>query len=269
MNGLLIYEWKEIERNQNFINRLIQAATSHGHTLTVIHDNQTEYPDCNFVFFRARNPVLSKKLEQRGIPMFNRSEVNVIANDKWKAIQLVQMLGIATVPTYMINNVLDIREYPVVLKTTGGHGGMQVECFDEEHEANVFLNEFSTETIIAQAYIETNATDVRVFMLGTEVVGAVKRIGAPNSFKSNFTLGGTVEKYELSSTQEADVIKIAKAIKSDYVGIDFLLLPDGRWLFNELEDPVGARSFYQTTQTDIAIPIMNYIDVQLKKYVEL
>lgn len=268
MNGLLIYELKEIERNQSFIDRLIQAAKAHGHSLTVIDDNQPEYPPCDFVFFRARNPELSKKLEQRGVPMFNRSEVNVIANDKWKAIQLVQMLGIATVPTYKITNVQDIREYPTVLKTVGGHGGMQVELFSNKEETEVFLHKFSSQTIIAQSYIETNATDVRVFMLGAKVVGAVKRIGAPNSFKSNFTLGGTVEKYELSKTQEADVMKIAKAIKSDYIGIDFLLLPDGRWLFNELEDPVGARSFFQTTQSDIAIPIMEYIDEQLKEYIK-
>lgn len=268
MNGLMIYEWKEIERNRSFIDRLIQAAKVHGHSLTVIDDNQTEYPNCDFIFFRARNPELSKKLEQRGVPMFNRSEVNVIANDKWKAIQLVQLLGIASVPTYKIKSVEDIHEYPVVLKTTGGNGGMQVELLSSEEDAEVFLHKFPSHSLIAQAYIETNATDVRVFMLGSEIVGAVKRIGAPNSFKSNFTLGGTVEKYELSPSQEADVIKIAKAIKSDYIGIDFLLLPDGRWLFNELEDPVGARSYYQTTQTDIAIPIMEYIDNQLKKYVE-
>ena len=119
--------------------------------------------------------------------------------------------------------------------------------------------------LIAQTYIETNATDVRVFMLGEEVVGAVKRIGAENSFKSNFTLGGTVEKYTLNKQQVADVQKIAKALKSDYIGIDFLLLPDGNWLFNEIEDPVGARSYFQTTGEDIAIPIMDYINKKLTK----
>lgn len=268
MNGLLIYELKEIERNQSFIDRLISAAKSLGHSLTVIDDSQSEYPSCDFIFFRARNPELSKKLEQRGVPMFNRSEVNVIANDKWKAIQLVQLLGIASVPTYKIRSLQEIKEYPVVLKTTGGHGGMQVELLSNKEDAEVFLHKFPSHSLIAQAYIETYATDVRVFMLGSEVVGAVKRIGAPNSFKSNFTLGGTVEKYELSASQEADVIKIAKAIKSDYIGIDFLLLPDGLWLFNELEDPVGARSFFQTTQTDISIPIMEYIDNQMKQYIE-
>ena len=54
------------------------------------------FPIADFIFFRARNPKLAKQLEQRNIPMFNRAEVNVIANDKLKAIQFVQLLGIAS-----------------------------------------------------------------------------------------------------------------------------------------------------------------------------
>ncbi|MFJ8063157.1 RimK family alpha-L-glutamate ligase [Psychrobacillus sp. NPDC096426] len=263
MNGLLIYELKEIERNRSFIDRLITAAEIHGLTLTVIDDQNSTIPEADFIFFRARNPKLAKQLEQRNIPMFNRAEVNVIANDKLKAIQVVQLLGIATVPTSKISLISDIKEYPAVLKTVDGHGGTQVELISIEEDAQSFLEKHEGHTIIAQTYIETNATDVRVFMLGVEVVGAVKRIGAKNSFKSNFTLGGTVEKYTLSEQQIADVQKIAKALKSDYIGIDFLLLPDGNWLFNEIEDPVGARSYFATTGEDIAIPIMNYMKKKL------
>ena len=73
-----------------------------------------------------------------------------------------------------------------------------------------------------------------------------------DSFKSNFTLGGSVEKYTLSSWQEKEVRKIAKALKSDYIGIDFLLLPDGGWMLNEIEDPVGARSLYVTHDFSVA-----------------
>ncbi len=263
MKGLLIYEPKEIVRNQNFIDRLIHAGKLNGLDMQVLDDQQAEYPKADFIFFRSRNSKLSKQLESKGVPMFNRAQVNEIANDKWKALQLVQLLGIATVPTIKVTDVSEITEYPVVLKTVDGHGGMQVELFKEADHTAEFIETYSEQTIIAQQYIETNATDVRVFMLGTEVVGAVKRIGAPNSFKSNFTLGGTVEKYILDANQEADVQKIARALKSDYIGMDFLLLPNGGWIFNELEDPVGARSFFQTTQTDIAIPIMNYIKSKL------
>ena len=195
--------------------------------------------------------------------MFNRAEVNVIANNKLKAIQFVQLLGIASVPTKKIRSVSDIHSYPVVLKTVDGYGGTQVELISTHQDAQNFIKQHEAQTLIAQTYIETNSTDVRVFMLGEEVVGAVKRIGAENSFKSNFTLGGTVEKYTLSKQQTSDVQKIAKALKSDYIGVDFLLLPDGNWLFNEIEDPVGARSYFQTTGEDIAIPIMNYMNKKL------
>ncbi|MEI4769396.1 ATP-grasp domain-containing protein [Psychrobacillus sp. FJAT-51614] len=263
MKGLLIYELNEIERNRSFIDRLIKAGENYSLSITVIDDQSSSIPDADFIFFRARNPQLSKQLEQRNIPMFNRAEVNVVANDKLKAIQLVQLLGIQTVPTRKIKSVSDIPHYPIVVKTIDGHGGSQVELCHTEEQANVFISEHDSKTIIAQKYIETNATDVRVFMLGTEVVGAVKRIGAENSFKSNYTLGGTVEKYDLNSSQIKDVEKIARSLKSDYIGIDFLLLPDGSWLFNELEDPVGARSYFATTNKDIAIPIMEYINKKL------
>ncbi|WP_144513976.1 RimK family alpha-L-glutamate ligase [Bacillus sp. FJAT-22090] len=263
MKGLLIYESKEIERNRNFIDRLITAAERHGHTLTVLDDQNSSIPETDFIFFRARNPKLAKQLEQRNIPMFNRAEVNVIANDKLKAIQLVQLLGISTVPTKKIQHVSDIHAYPAVVKTIDGYGGTQVELVHTEDEAETFIKNHVGQTMIVQSYIETNATDVRVFMLGKKVVGAVKRIGAENSFKSNFTLGGTVEKYILDKQQLEEVEKIAKALKSDYIGIDFLLLPDGNWLFNEIEDPVGARSYFTTTNKDIAIPIMEYIHKKL------
>lgn len=264
MKGLLIYEKAEIERNQSFIDRLINAASSYSLTLTVV-DDQSTIPEADFIFYRTRNPQLAKELELRNIPMFNRAEVNVIANDKLKAIQLVQLLGIATVPTKKIKTVSEINDFPVVLKTIDGHGGQQVELVHSEKEATSFLKSFSDNTIIAQQYIETNATDVRVFMLGKEILGAVKRTGPKDSFKSNFTLGGTVEKYTLNAQQVAAVEKIAQALKSDYIGIDFLLLPDETWLFNEIEDPVGARSYFETTKKDIAEPIMEYINNKLTK----
>ena len=119
--------------------------------------------------------------------------------------------------------------------------------------------------IIVQPYIESGARDIRVFMMGEEVIGAVKRTGN-GSFKSNYTLGGSVEKYTLASWQEKEAKRIAQAIKSDYIGIDFILLPDGRWLFNEIEDPVGARSLYTTHDFSVAGKLMGYIKGKISDY---
>ncbi len=66
MNGLLIYEKAEIERNRSFIDRLINASSQYSLTLTVV-DDQSPIPEADFIFFRSRNPHLAKQLEQRNI----------------------------------------------------------------------------------------------------------------------------------------------------------------------------------------------------------
>ena len=178
--------------------------------------------------------------------------------------ELALLLGIPTVPTRLVTAIDDISQFPVVLKTVDGYGGSEVDLCNDKLDAKKFFSNHRSRKIIAQPYVETMAQDVRVFVIGEEVVGAVKRTGN-SSFKSNYTLGGSIEKYTLSSFQEKEVIKIALALKSDYIGIDFLLLPDGGWLLNEIEDPVGARSLYAFYEFSIT---MNLIKIIKIKYID-
>ncbi|MFX3674574.1 MAG: RimK family alpha-L-glutamate ligase [Paenisporosarcina sp.] len=262
MKGLLVYEAFEAVRNEDFIKRLILAAEQYGHTLQLVKHDEEEIPEADFVVFRARYPKLAKVLESKGMQLFNRAEVNVIANDKYKTNQMAALLGIPVVPTKKIRNIQDITSYPTVLKTVDGHGGQEVVLCQNEVSAREFISLHSERELIAQTFIESGSSDVRVFVIGDSIEGAVKRTGI-DSFKSNVMLGGKAEVYELAEWQREQVIKIAQAVKSDYIGLDFLLLPDGTWLFNEMEDPVGARSYFMTTKKDIAVPIMAHIHSKL------
>ncbi|MFC4409889.1 RimK family alpha-L-glutamate ligase [Chungangia koreensis] len=258
MKGYLFYELADAERNSGFIEALKSSAEGLGIQLHLVHHEGQILNTDDFILYRSRNHKLAKKLEAMGHRLINRAEVNVIANDKLKTVQMVQLLGIQTVPTTRLKEIDELRHFPIVLKTVDGHGGQEVELCHNRSEAEEFINVMEGKIIIAQPYIETESTDVRVFVIGDEVVGAVKRTGV-ESFKSNFTLGGNVERFELSGTQEEEALKIARALKSDYIGIDFLLLPDGTWMLNEIEDPVGARSFYETHDTNIAELLMEHI----------
>ncbi|WP_210468767.1 RimK family alpha-L-glutamate ligase [Sporosarcina sp. 6E9] len=229
-----------------------------GIDLRLIVDDEIPDKNLDFILFRDRNPEKAKAFEREGFRVFNRAEVNRIANDKRLTYELALLLGIPTVPTTKVSDIADLPPFPIVLKTVDGHGGSEVELCNNEFDAKTFLSTYSSRQIIAQPYIETKAQDVRVFMIGETVIGAVKRTGK-GTFKSNYTLGGSVEKYTLSSWQEKEVSKIARALKSDYIGIDFLLLPDGQWLLNEIEDPVGARSLYETHDFSVAEKLMCYI----------
>ncbi|MCG7344993.1 ATP-grasp domain-containing protein [Sporosarcina sp. ACRSL] len=263
MKGYVYYSLGEAERNRGFIDDLMKNASGIDIVLMLIVDGEEPDRDADFILFRNRNPVLSEKWETEGFRIINRAEVNKIANDKLKTFELATLLGVPAVPTRKAESVRDVPSFPVVLKTIDGHGGNEVFLCETKEDAEEFFSRFSERRTIVQPYIESCSTDVRVFMLGEDVLGAVKRTGS-KSFKSNYTLGGSVEKYTLSSWKEKEVRKIARALKSDYIGIDFLLLPDGGWMLNEIEDPVGARSLYVTHDFSVAEKLMEYVKRKLK-----
>lgn len=264
MKGAVYYSEKEAVRNRLFIDDLIIEAKQIGIDLHLFVGEEQPDTDVDFILFRDRNPHLATQFESEGFRLMNRAEVNRIANDKLKSFELATLLGVAAVPTKKVQGIDQIVIYPCVLKTVDGHGGQEVALCTSVTQAEVFFTQFHDHTVIVQPYIESGARDIRVFMMGEEVVGAVKRTGN-NSFKSNYTLGGSVEKYTLASWQEREVKIIARALKSDYIGVDFILLPDGRWLFNEIEDPVGARSLYTTHDFSVAGKLMGYIKVRLSE----
>ena len=264
MKGYVYYSSEESVRNWAFIDDLIKESTKLGIDLHLLVDEEQPDKDADFILFRDRNPEKAVSFEQNGFRLMNRAEVNRIANDKLKTFELATLLGVPAVPTKKVRSVNDIESYPCVLKTVDGHGGTEVKLCTTEADAKSFVLQFENRSLIFQPFIESGATDVRVFMLGQEVLGAVKRTGN-GSFKSNYTLGGSIEKYDLAIWQQIDATTIARALNSDYIGIDFLLLPDGSLLLNEIEDPVGARSLYQTHDFSVAERLMGYVERKLAK----
>lgn len=241
---IVLYETKDAVRNAGFIQelqkfgefRLVQWNDWTEDGLSVLADTlQGE-----LVLFRVRRPEATRFLEDRGVFLVNRAEVNRVANDKWQSFQLMQLLGVPVIPTYR-----EAPAFPCVVKTVDGHGGMEVEVIASLDEIS-----FQSGSLVFQPVVDHTA-DVRAYVIGNEVIGAVKR-SSTDGFKANHSLGGSAEKYVLSAAQEQDVLKIVRALNSDYIGVDFLLLPDGRHVFNEIEDPVGARSFYETHDENIA-----------------
>ncbi|MFP8782149.1 ATP-grasp domain-containing protein [Planococcus plakortidis] len=241
---IVLYETASAQHNRGFIDELkrfcsIELLTWDDWSEAGLEDLLPRLKGQS-VFFRVRQPHAARFLEDHGVRLINRAEVNRIANDKWQSYQLFQLLGVPVIPTQKTPLAL-----PYIAKTAGGHGGKDVWLVESEQDVP------DTEATLLYQPVVPHTADVRAYIIGKEIVGAVKR-SAHDSFKANYSLGASVERFELTSAQREDVEKIAEALKSDYIGVDFLLLDDGRHLFNEIEDPVGARSFYQTHEDNIA-----------------
>ena len=77
-------------------------------------------------------------------------------------------------------------------------------------------------------------------------------------FRSNFCLGGKAMEYELSPWEKNEVQKVIDQFNISYAGLDFIF-DNGKIIFNEMEDVVGARMLYTYTDIDIVDEYLNFI----------
>lgn len=262
MRGYLYYAQEDANLNAKFIRMLQEEAYAQQIDLQLVYtENFLKHsPSVDFVWNRSRSAAVAKHYEQQGILVFNNSKTNEIANNKQLAIEFVRALNIQTVPIF--SKLSSIENFPVVLKTVDGHGGHEVMLCYSMEELNAKKALFKNRETIVQPFIESNAEDVRVWMLGNEVLGAVLRTGNDN-FKSNYTIGGTISKFKLSDVLLNSVQQITNALNSNYIGIDFIKGIDNQYYFNEIEDPVGARSYYDLFGHDLPKKLISLIKQEL------
>ena len=243
---------------------------------------EVEYPD--FAINRAIHPLLSRQLELLGIKVYNNSFVSEICNDKAKTYQFLAKTGIPMVDSSFYQNaqikeVLSQIQEPTVIKSVGGHGGQQVfladpqlVAYDKPHSeseanrensqynqyTNSIINGLAQSDVVVQPLVGNKHQDLRVYVLGTEIVAAVLRT-AKEGFKSNFSLGGEVVLYELSEKERELIQIIIDQFEFGLVGIDFIIGNQGELIFNEIEDVVGSRMLYQCSEINIVERYLRYI----------
>ncbi|MDF2905855.1 MAG: hypothetical protein K0R34_1176 [Herbinix sp.] len=236
--------------------------------------NKIESKKPDFVICRAIYPLLNKQLEYMGIPVFNNSFVAEICNDKARTYQYLASTGIKMIDSSFYQNdrikkILEEVQSPTVIKAVEGHGGSQVFLLEDSQEALPsthieVIEKLASSDVVVQPLTGTRNQDLRVYVIGTEIIAAVLRT-AKEGFKSNFSLGGEVGLYPLSEAE----IKIVKQIIGQFdfglVGIDFIIGDEGELIFNEIEDVVGSRMLYQCSDINIVEKYLFYIKGRLMK----
>jgi RimK family alpha-L-glutamate ligase len=271
MKGILFYDEAGAKRNAWFISRLIESARDNGCELGLriingVYDAVSYCdPRADFAIIRTISPEINEAIEKLGIPVFNNSTTAKIANDKWQTYLFAKSLGIPVMHTVSLAEGIDEDKeliYPRVIKTVDGHGGSEVFIANNIEECKEILSLHPKKHFISQELSTEPGIDMRVYVMGNDVIGAAKRTSI-SDFRSNFSLGGsaTVDK----PTDEMLVIidKIKSSLNFDFVGIDFIR-HNGKWVLNEIEDVVGTRMLYSLTDIDAAEPYVKYIINKIK-----
>lgn len=232
-----------------------------------------ENPD--FAICRAIYPLLSKQLELMGIRVFNNSFVSEICNNKARTYQYLAKTGIKMVDSSFYRNsqvkdAISEVDLPTVFKSVDGHGGSQVFLIDNRNNVRKeemfdVITALGSSDVVVQPLTGSRHQDLRVYVIGIEIIAAVLRT-ANNSFKSNFSLGGEVCLYQLTEDERNLVKLIIDQFDFDLVGIDFIIGDEGEFIFNEIEDVVGSRMLYQSSNINIVELYLKYIVKSMHGY---
>jgi RimK family alpha-L-glutamate ligase len=143
--------------------------------------------------------------------------------------------GIPVVPTkifYLKDQISKIKNkdgfgewsFPIITKHERGYQGKSVRKFDNWQEVERWLGRIDEKNLgmfLWQKFLP-GGWDLRVIVLKGKVLGAMKRSAKGDEFRSNYSLGGMVEKWELSDDDTRLAEKVAKVCGLDYCGVDIM-----------------------------------------------
>jgi len=84
------------------------------------------------------------------------------------------------------------------------------------------------------------------------VLGAMRRSATGKEFRSNYSLGGRVEKWELSETDRNLAEKVAKVCGLDYCGVDIMKDEEGNSYVLEVNRQCQFKGFEESTGINVA-----------------
>ena len=181
-----------------------------------------------------------RELEAEGIPVINSPEAIRNAANKYHASYLLAKAGLPVPETVAVQNVeaavkVISRFGDAVIKPVFGYKGKdiarikneEVRFSDRKVESSsleAVLNRLLEERgmLYIQKFIENPGRDIRVFVVGSKVIGAIYRKAAPGSWVNNLSQGGSADRCVLTEEQKEIAEKAALAVGTIFAGVDII-----------------------------------------------
>ena len=251
MNCWLVYNKADVKRNSAYIDMYFCECKKMGIDIKLVYEDELvlekEKPD--FCIFRAINPHMTKMLENNGILTFNNSKVAEICNDKRRTYDYMSDAKIDIMEIYSYENM----KFPCVVKSAWGRGGTEVFLVKNKEE----YDKIRMSDKVIQKLSNNPGRDLRVYVIGKKIIASILR-SSDKDFRSNYSLGGRADIYELSHDEKALIYKITDMFDFGLVGIDFIF-NNNKIIFNEIEDVAGARMLYEKTDINLVEEYLKYI----------
>jgi RimK family alpha-L-glutamate ligase len=207
------------------------------------------------------------RLEDRGIPVVNSPRAIERTVDKFWTSVLLEQCGIPTPETVVCQDpeaaFSAFRSFgDVIVKPLFGSMGLgMVRVSDEEMAYRVFRTiEQIRGVYYLQRTIEHDGADIRAFVIGGRVIGAIERKSP--GWRTNLARGGTARPMTLSEPLATLAIRSAAAVGAEYAGVDLVTSRAGQTYVLEVNGIPGWRGFQEATGLDVAGELLEYLSAR-------
>jgi len=247
--------------------------------LVVTHKGkQIENYDCIYVRGSFRYSLLQRSITRAlhtEVYMPLTPESFTIGHDKFLTLLELRKNKVPLPKSYFVattksaKKLLEDIHYPVIIKIPSGTQGKGVMFADSISSANSMIDtlEVFDQPYIIQEFVETNATDIRVLVIGNKVIAAMKRKAQKSEIRANIHAGGQGQPYELDADTEQIAVKSAKAIGAEICAVD-ILDRGGKPQVIEVNLSPGLEGITKTTNKNIAKEIAKYLASRTKETIE-
>ena len=212
--------------------------------------------------------AIARQFERMGTYVANSSDGINNSRDKLHATQVLSANHIPVPTTALVRDWRDVERairqvggVPCVIKVPEGTQGSGVFLAHTEREASEIAWKVleTSNRVLVQEYIkESHGRDIRVLVVGGKVVAAMRRRAHGREFRSNFHLGGSVEKVDLPADFARIACKAARLLGLDIAGVDLLESARGPLLL-EVNSSPGLEGIEKATGINVAGHIMTHV----------
>lgn len=210
-----------------------------------------------------------RQFEMMDVFSANESQAIVRSRDKLRSLQLLSRSGIGLPVTSFAHSTKDIDGLidtvggaPLIIKLLEGTQGIGVVLAETTKAAESVIAAFRQldANILVQEFIkEADGADIRAFIVGDEVVAAMRRQAPPGEFRSNLHRGGKAEAVKLSPPEAEMAIEAAQALGLNVAGVDMIRSERGL-LVLEVNSSPGLEGIEKATGIDVSDKIIRFIE---------
>ncbi len=215
-----------------------------------------------------------RQFERMGVAMINGAEAVEACADKLQTLQRLSASALPIPRTILAKFPVDVdvieREigFPVVVKTlrsTRGAGVVLCRDRNQFHDLASLLGDANPGSdFIFQQYIEaSHGRDVRLLVVGGEVIAAMERRSTDGGFKSNISLGGVGATFDAPPAMKEIAVSATRALGLDVSGVDVLFDTNG-YRICEVNSAPGFEGLEQACNVSVPDRILDFVQTRVQ-----